>query len=124
MRANSGVPSEQRGTYAGLIQKIPYLRELGITAIELLPVFQQDPRKAVTGDICQLNFFSPHHEYAIAQSSEEVGNEFRGMVKAMHAAEIEVILDAVYNHTAEGDETGPTYSYRGIDNNTYYLLRA
>jgi len=69
-----------------------------------------------------LNFFSPHHEYAIAQSSEGVVNEFRGMVKAMHAAEMEVILDAVYNHTAEGDEAGPTYSYRGIDNDTYYLL--
>jgi glycogen operon protein len=122
-RANSGVPTEQRGTYAGLIQKIPYLKELGITAIELLPVFQQDSQEGSYWGYMPLNFFSPHHEYAIAQSSAEACNEFRGMVKAMHAAEIEVILDAVYNHTAEGDETGPTYSYRGIDNDTYYLLQ-
>ncbi len=121
-RANSGVPTEQRGTYAGLIQKIPYLKELGITAIELLPVFQQDPQEGSYWGYMPLNFFSPHHEYAVGQSSEGVCNEFRDMVKALHAAEIEVILDAVYNHTAEGDETGPTYSYRGIDNETYYLL--
>jgi len=123
MRVNSGVPVEQRGTYAGLIKKIPYLKELGITAIELLPVFQQDPQEGSYWGYMPLSFFSPNHEYAIAQSSEEVINEFRGMVKAMHAAEIEVILDAVYNHTAEGDEKGPTYSYRGIDNDTYYLLQ-
>jgi len=123
MRANSGVPAEQRGTYAGLVQKIPYLKELGITAIELLPVFQQDSQEGSYWGYMPLSFFSPHHEYAIAQSSEGVVNEFRGMVKAMHAAGIEVILDAVYNHTAEGDENGPTYSYRGIDNETYYLLQ-
>jgi isoamylase len=122
-RANSGVPADQRGTYAGLVQKIPYLKELGITTIELLPVFQQDSQEGSYWGYMPLSFFSPHHEYAIAQSSEGVCNEFRGMVKAMHAAEIEVILDAVYNHTAEGDETGPTYSYRGIDNDTYYLLQ-
>ena len=123
MRANSGVPVEQRGTYAGLIKKIPYLKELGITAIELLPVFQQDSQEGSYWGYMPLSFFSPHHEYAIAQSSQGVVNEFRGMVKAMHAAGIEVILDVVYNHTAEGDETGPTYSYRGIDNDTYYLLQ-
>ena len=123
MRANSGVPAEQRGTYAGLVQKIPYLKELGITAIELLPVFQQDSQEGSYWGYMPLSFFSPHHEYAIAQSSGGVVNEFRGMVKAMHAAGIEVILDAVYNHTAEGDENGPTYSYRGIDNETYYLLQ-
>ena len=70
MRANSGVPAEQRGTYAGLIQKIPYLKELGITAIELLPVFQQDPQEGSYWGYMPLSFFSPHHEYAIAQSSE------------------------------------------------------
>jgi glycogen operon protein len=123
MRANSGVPMEERGTYAGLIRKIPYLKELGITAVELLPVFQQDSQEGSYWGYMPLSFFSPHHEYAIAQSSEGAVNEFRGMVKAMHAAEIEVILDAVYNHTAEGDENGPTYSYRGIDNDTYYLMQ-
>ena len=123
MRANSGVPVEQRGTYAGLIKKIPYLKELGITAIELLPVFQQDSQEGSYWGYMPLSFFSPNHEYAIAQSSQGVVNEFRSMVKAMHAAEIEVILDVVYTHTAEGDEKGPTYSYRGIDNDTYYLLQ-
>ena len=123
MRANSDVPVEQRGTYAGLIKKIPYLKELGITAIELLPVFQQDSQEGSYWGYMPLSFFSPHHEYAIAQSSEGAIDEFRGMVKAMHSAEIEVILDVVYTHTAEGDEKGPTYSYRGIDNDTYYLLQ-
>ncbi len=122
-RANSGVPAEQRGTYAGLVQKIPYLKELGITAVELLPVFQQDAQEGSYWGYMPMSFFSPHHQYASAQSPEGAVNEFRGMVKAMHAAEIEVILDAVYNHTGEGDEKGPTYSYRGIDNDTYYLLQ-
>ena len=72
MRANSGVPAEQRGTYAGLIQKIPYLKELGITAIELLPVFQQDAQEGSYWGYMPLSFFSPHHQYAIAQSSEGV----------------------------------------------------
>ncbi|HXW13830.1 MAG TPA: isoamylase [Terriglobia bacterium] len=122
MRANSRVPAEERGTYTGLVQKIPYLKELGITAVELLPVFQQDPQEGSYWGYMPLNFFSPHHEYAIAQSPEGVVNEFRSMVKALHAADIEVILDSVYNHTAEGDDKGPTYSYRGIDNSTYYLM--
>jgi len=122
MRANSRVPAEERGTYTGLVQKIPYLKELGITAVELLPVFQQDPQEGSYWGYMPLNFFSPHHEYAITQSPEGVVNEFRSMVKALHAADIEVILDSVYNHTAEGDDKGPTYSYRGIDNSTYYLM--
>ena len=122
-RANSGVSLEKRGTYAGLVDKIPYLKELGVTAVELLPIFQQDSQEGSYWGYMPLSFFSPHHEYAVAQSSEEVVNEFRTMVHALHDAGIEVILDVVYNHTAEKDETGPTYCYRGIDNNTYYLLQ-
>jgi glycogen operon protein len=123
MRANSDVAPEKRGTYSGLIEKIPYLRELGITAVELLPVFQQDMQEGGYWGYMPLSFFSPHHGYAMARSSEGVVNEFRSMVMAMHEARIEVILDVVYNHTAEGDEKGPTYSYRGLDNDTYYLLQ-
>jgi isoamylase len=123
MRSNSGVSPGKRGTFAGLVEKIPYLQELGITAIELLPIFQQDTQEGSYWGYMPLNFFSPHHEYAVAESSEGVLNEFRSMVKSMHQAGIEVILDVVYTHTAEGDETGPTYSYRGIDNDTYYLLQ-
>jgi isoamylase len=124
MRANSGVTPQKRGTYAGLMEKIPYLKELGITAVELLPVFQQDIQEGSYWGYMPLSFFSPHRSYASAHSPEGVLNEFRSMVKAMHSAGIEVILDVVYNHTAEGDENGPTYSYRGIDNDTYYLLQA
>jgi glycogen operon protein len=122
-RPNSGVSPEKRGTYAGLIEKIPYLKELGVTVVELLPVFEQDVQEGSYWGYMPLNFFSPHHEYAVAELTEEVVREFRSMVKALHAAGMEVILDVVYNHTAEGDETGPTYSYRGIDNATYYLLQ-
>ncbi|HUI43311.1 MAG TPA: isoamylase [Terriglobia bacterium] len=121
-RPSSGVAPEKRGTYAGLIEKIPYLQELGITAVELLPVFQQDSQEGSYWGYMPLSFFSPNHSYAIAGSSENVLSEFRSMVKALHAAGIEVILDVVFNHTAEGDENGPTYSYCGIDNSTYYVL--
>jgi isoamylase len=123
-RANSGVAAEKRGTYAGLAEKIPYLKELGVTAVELLPVFQQDIQEGSYWGYMPLSFFSPHRGYAAAQSLSGVGNEFRSMVKALHQAGIEIILDVVYNHTAEGKEEGPTYSYRGIDNDTYYLLDA
>ncbi len=122
-RDNSGVSPEKRGTYAGLVEKIPYLKELGVTAVELMPVFQQDVQEGSYWGYMPFSFFSPHHEYAVAESSEGVVREFRNMVKAMHEAGIELILDVVYNHTAEGDETGPIYSYRGIDNATYYLLQ-
>jgi isoamylase len=124
MRANSGVTSEKRGTYSGVIEKIPYLKELGVTAVELMPVFQQDIQEGSYWGYMPLNFFSPHHGYAATRSSEGVADEFRSMVKALHDAGIEAILDVVYNHTTEGNEDGPTYSYRGIDNDTYYLLQA
>ncbi|MDQ3621141.1 MAG: isoamylase [Verrucomicrobiota bacterium] len=116
----SGVPAEKRGTFAGIIEKIPYLQELGVNAVELMPVQQFDPQENNYWGYMTLNFFAPHQGYAMNKA--EPINEFRAMVKALHKADIEVILDVVYNHTAEGDERGPCYSYRGIDNETYYLL--
>ena len=122
-RSNSGVTPSRRGTFLGIVEKIPYLKELGITAVELMPVTQQDPQEGSYWGYMPLSFFSPHHQYASAGKPFDALKEFRVMVKALHAAGIEVILDVVYNHTAEGDENGPTYSYRGIDNSTYYLLQ-
>ena len=119
----SGVTAPSRGAFLGVVEKIPYLQDLGITAVELMPVMQQDPEEGSYWGYMPLNFFSPHHEYATAGKPLDALKEFRTMVKALHAAGIEVILDVVYNHTAEGNESGPTYSYRGIDNRTYYLLR-
>lgn len=121
-RANSGVRPESRGTYAGVIAKIPYLKALGVTAIELLPVHQYDPQEGNYWGYMTLNFFAPHHAYAVSQEPGAQIDEFRAMVKALHAADIEVILDVVYSHTTEIDERGPTYSFRGIDNKNYYLL--
>jgi glycogen operon protein len=117
---NSGVSPDRRGTYAGLVEKIPYLKELGITAVELMPVFQFDPQEGSCWGYMPLNFFAPHHGYS--SRTDEQHNEFRAMVKALHAADIEVILDVVYNHTAEGDQRGPVYSFKGIDNATYYTM--
>jgi isoamylase len=123
-RANSGVSPEKRGTFAGLTEKIPYLRSLGITAVELMPVHQGDPQEGSFWGYMPLNFFCPELRYSVAETSEGAAEEFRHMVDAFHAAGIEVWLDVVYNHTSEGDLTGPTYSYRGIDNPSYYLLTA
>jgi isoamylase len=122
MRANSGVGPEARGTYAGVVEKIPYLKELGVTAVELLPIQQFDPQEGNYWGYMPLNFFSPHHGYARCSTMGEQVQEFRAMVKALHVAGIEVLLDVAYNHTTEGNQNGPTYSYRGIDNTTYYLL--
>ena len=121
-RANSGVAPDKRGTYLGMIEKIPYLKELGITAIELLPVQQYDPGEGNYWGYMTLNFFSVHAGYSNAGDPSAAIDEFRTMVKAFHEAGIEVILDVVYNHTSEMSARGPTYSYRGIDNSTYYLL--
>ena len=118
---NSGVSPEGRGTYAGVVEKLPYLKELGVTAVELMPVFQCDPQEGSCWGYMPLNFFAPHHGYGSRPAECDQHNEFRAMVKALHAAEIEVILDVVYNHTAEGDQSGPVYSFKGIDNNTYYV---
>lgn len=122
MRPNAGVSTGNRGTYAGLIDKIPYLKELGVTAVELLPVHQYDPQEGNYWGYMPLNFFSPHHDYASSREAYGQINEFREMVRALHAAGIEVILDVAYNHTTELDENGPNYCFRGIDNTTYYLL--
>lgn len=126
---NSNVAADKRGTYAGIIEKIPYLQELGITAVELMPVYQFDPSEHHAGLVnywgySPLSLFSVHREYSSDQSLLGPVNEFRDMVKALHAADIEVILDVVYNHTAEGDEQGPTYSFRGFDSQDYYILSA
>jgi glycogen operon protein len=126
---SSGVMPEKRGTYAGLVEKIPYLQALGITAVELLPVFQFD-RQAVRPGANRVNywgyapvsFFAPHQAYSSRQDMLGPINEFRDMVKALHRAGIEVILDVVFNHTAEDDETGPTYGFKGLDNRGYYIL--
>ena len=124
---SSGVPQEKRGTYAGLIEKIPYLQELGITAVELLPVFQFDPHDAPFGLVnawgySPISFFAPHAAYSSRQDPLGPLDEFRDMVKALHRADIEVILDVVYNHTSEGDGKGPTFCYRGFANDVYYTL--
>ena len=125
---NSGVLEHIRGTYAGLIDKIPYLQDLGITAVELLPVFQFDAEDCPPGRVnywgyAPVSFFAPHQAYSSRPDSPLAAvDEFRDMVKALHRAGIEVILDVVYNHTAEGGQGGPTQCFRGIDNNTYYVL--
>jgi isoamylase len=121
MNPNSGVEDGKRGTFAGIIEKIPYLRNLGVTAVELMPVFQFDATEPNYWGYMPLNFFSPHDRYAAGQCSCEQRREFREMVKALHEAGIEVILDVVYNHTGEGNEFGPVYSFKGIDNSTYYM---
>jgi isoamylase len=117
-RSNSGVSPDKRGTFAGLVEKIPYLQELGVTVVELMPIHQFDPQEGNYWGYMTLNFFAPHHAYA----SGNAHDEFCALVRACHEANIEVWLDVVYNHTGEGDHTGPTYSYRGIDNASYYLL--
>ncbi|KAA5543056.1 glycogen-debranching protein [Roseiconus nitratireducens] len=119
--ANSGVAADRRGTFLGLCDKIPYLKELGVTAVELMPVFQFDSQENNYWGYMPMNVFSPHHEYATRPDACEHRNEFREMVRQLHAADIEVILDVVYNHTCEGDDNGPTYSMKGIDNSTYYV---
>ncbi|MBP9902709.1 MAG: glycogen debranching protein GlgX [Verrucomicrobia subdivision 3 bacterium] len=124
---NSGVAESKRGTYAGLIEKIPYLQDLGITAVELLPVFQFDVQDCPPGKVnywgyAPVSFFAPHPAYSSRQDPLGPLDEFRDMVKALHRAGIEVILDVVFNHTAEGNENGPTLCFRGLANEAYYLL--
>jgi isoamylase len=125
-----GVPEELRGTYAGLAHPaaINHLTELGVTAVELMPVhhFVDDHVLVDRGlrnywGYNSVGFFAPHSEYS-AWGVEQVANEFRYLVKSLHAAGIEVILDVVYNHTAEGNHLGPTVGFKGIDNAAYYRL--
>jgi isoamylase len=124
---SAGLSDQTSGTYAGLIEKIPYLQELGITAVELLPVFQFDAQDAPLGRVnywgyAPVSFFAPHQGYSSRQDPLGPVDEFRDMVKALHRAGIEVILDVVFNHTAEGNHDGPTLSFRGLENSTYYIL--
>jgi glycogen operon protein len=123
----SGVERARRGTYAGLIDKIPYLQALGITAVQLLPVFQFDVSDAPDGrrnywGYQPVSFFAPHQAYCSRPGPLGVLDEFRDMVKALHRAGIEVILDVVFNHTTEGGRGGPTLCYRGLANDSYYIL--
>jgi isoamylase len=124
---NSGVAPAHRGTYGGIVEKIPYLADLGITAVELLPVQQFDDQDAPKGlanywGYSPLAFFAPHSGYSSRRQPLGPSTEFRDMVKALHKAGIEVILDVVFNHTAEGNENGPTFSFRGLEDRAYYTL--
>jgi glycogen operon protein len=125
------VPEEQRGTYAGLAHPvvIEHLQRIGVTAIELMPVHQfvQDNTLLEKGlrnywGYNTIGFFAPHNSYSAAGQLGQQVQEFKGMVRAFHDAGIEVILDVVYNHTAEGNHLGPTLSFKGIDNEAYYRL--
>ncbi|HET6471039.1 MAG TPA: alpha-amylase family glycosyl hydrolase, partial [Pseudomonadales bacterium] len=124
---SSRVDAAKRGTFAGVVEKIPYLKSLGVTAVELLPVFAFDEQAAPPGLVNYwgyqpLAFFAPHPAYSVRRDPIAAIDEFRDMVKALHRAGIEVILDVVYNHSAEGGADGPTLSLRGLANDTYYLL--
>ncbi|MCQ9172286.1 glycogen debranching protein GlgX [Corynebacterium amycolatum] len=125
------IPEELRGTYAGLAHPaiIDYLKDLGVTAIELMPVHQflQDDHLREKGlrnywGYNTFGFLAPHQDYSASQKPGGAVSEFKGMVRAFHDAGIEVILDVVYNHTAEGNHMGPTICFRGIDNEAYYRL--
>jgi glycogen operon protein len=126
------IPPEQRGTYAGLAHPVmvDYFRDLGVTAVELMPVHQFVPEHALVArglsnywGYNTIGFLAPHGAYSASGQRGEQVLEFKAMVRTLHEAGIEVILDVVYNHTAEGDHLGPTLSFRGIDNAAYYRLR-
>ena len=127
---SSGV--QHRGTFSGLMEKIPYLKELGINAVELMPIFEFDETmNSRTVDDKQLlecwgyntvGFFAPNSSYAAANEHNQEGTELKTLIKALHDNGIEVILDVVFNHTAEGNEKGNTFSFKGFDNNIYYML--
>ena len=127
---SSGV--QHRGTFSGLMEKIPYLKELGINAVELMPIFEFDETmNSRTVDGKQLlecwgyntvGFFAPNSSYAAANEHNQEGTELKTLIKALHDNGIEVILDVVFNHTAEGNDKGNTFSFKGFDNNIYYML--
>jgi glycogen operon protein len=130
-KLNPQVPEHLRGTYAGLAsdEALAHLRDLGITAVELLPVhhiadesFLADKGLTNYWGYSSIGYLSPHALYAAGGSGHEALREFKGMVKALHRANIEVILDVVYNHTAEGNHLGPMLSFKGVDNASYYRL--
>ena len=118
---NSGVHPSRAGTYSGLVDKIPYLKELGITVVELMPIFQRDPQESDYWGYMPLNFFSPDAQYASTCDDDGQHLEFKQMVKGLHQAGIAVVLDVVYNHTCEGDHRGPIYSFKGFDGAGYYM---
>jgi len=125
---SSGV--KHPGTYLGLIEKIPYLQSLGVTAVELMPVhefpildpFGRKPQRVHYWGYDPMAFFAPHRGYAVGGEPGSQVREFKEMVRALHQAEIEVILDVVFNHTAEGNHEGPTLSFKGLENRVYYML--
>jgi isoamylase len=118
---NSGVDPSRAGTFAGLVDKIPYLKDLGVTMVELMPIFQRDPQEGDYWGYMPLNFFSPHAQYA-SNHNDEQHLEFKNVVKAFHEAGIGIVLDVVYNHTCEGDHRGPIYSYKGLGSASYYMM--
>ena len=125
--ASSGVPLVKRGTFAGLQEKIPYLKRLGITAVELMPIQFFDSQDAPEGlsnywGYSPLAYFSLHSGYAAATGAVGIIDEFRDLVKALHKEGIEVILDVVFNHSGEGSELGPIVSLKGLANSTYYIV--
>ena len=128
--ASSGV--EHPGTFAGIQEKIPYLKDLGITAVELMPVFEFDEtmgRREVNGRMLldywgynPVSFFAPNTSYTAQKEFNREGDELKGLIRELNANGIEVILDVVFNHTAEGNEKGPFFSFKGFDNRVYYML--
>ncbi len=125
---NSGLPDSLRGTFSGVVEKIPYLKDMGVTSLELMPVQQFDPQDSINKNLSNywgyspVALFAPHSQYGTSDDPLKTVNEFRDMVKALHRAGIEVILDVVFNHTAEGDHNGPVISFKGLENRAYYLL--
>ncbi len=127
---SSGV--KHRGTFAGLMEKIPYLKELGINAVELMPIFEFDEMRDVREVDGQrlldywgynpVGFFAPNTSYAATEEFNHEGRELKELIRALHDNGIEVILDVVFNHTAEGNENGPSFCFKGIDNKVYYML--
>ena len=132
--ASSGIKAKHQGTFAGIRDKIPYLKELGVNAIELMPIFEFDEFEnsrinPETGEMLlnywgysTVDFFAPKAGYAATGKLGMQADELKALVKELHKNGIEIILDVVFNHTAEGNEQGPTISFRGIDNKTYYML--
>ena len=128
--ASSGVAHP--GTFHGIMEKIPYLKELGINAVELMPIFEFDEmrdHRVIDGrelldywGYNTVSFFAPNTSYASDREYNHVGTELKQLIKTLKENGIEVILDVVFNHTAEGNEDGPFFSFKGIDNNVYYML--
>ncbi len=129
---SSGLCEDERGTFEGLRKKIPYLKELGVNAVELMPIFEFDEtrdRREVNGNTLldywgynPISFFAPNTSYTSKIEYNREGNELKQLIKELNENGIEVILDVVFNHTAEGNELGPYISFKGLDNNIYYML--